>query len=117
MPAVLEYRDFILQGESPKALYSRVCEAARCTHYSLMWGYMCETQQAHRVCFHCPVRIDCLRYALWMEKDRCRNLRVEVWGGLYPADRNKLWSKYRYSGQNSFYEAFHKFTQERKEDQ
>ena len=43
---------------------------------------------ARRVCAHCPVRNDCLAYALSSEEDGAQ--LIGVWGGLSPIQRKRL---------------------------
>jgi WhiB family redox-sensing transcriptional regulator len=46
-------------------------------------------RRARRICAACPVRIDCLQYALDVENDSLRG-RHGVWGGLTALERVKL---------------------------
>jgi WhiB family redox-sensing transcriptional regulator len=41
-------------------------------------------QQAKRICAQCPVRRDCLAYALRVHEE------LGIWGGLDPAERRAL---------------------------
>ena len=45
---------------------------------------------AQKICAGCPVRVECLEYALAVEaKRRCD--RHGIWGGLTPDERRQLW--------------------------
>ena len=41
-----------------------------------------------RICGGCPVRAECLAYA--MKHEKSENLRIGVWGGLNPSDRTEI---------------------------
>jgi hypothetical protein len=45
-------------------------------------------KQAVDICSACPVRRDCLTYAL--ESERTDGLRIGIWGGLGPYERTAL---------------------------
>ena len=49
-------------------------------------------QTAAAVCHTCPVRADCLDYAMATEAQQDRH---GVWGGLTPTARNRLWHEQR----------------------
>lgn len=49
-------------------------------------------QTAAAVCGTCPVRADCLDYAMTVEAQLDRH---GVWGGLTPTARNRLWHEQR----------------------
>lgn len=48
------------------------------------------TSYAAAICDTCPVRSECLDYAMELEGDLNRRLREGVWGGLSPAERARL---------------------------
>lgn len=48
-----------------------------------------DADAARRVCAHCPVRNDCLGYAMDVEIDTGAQL-IGVWGGLSPIQRKRL---------------------------
>ena len=48
-----------------------------------------DADAARRVCAHCPVRNDCLTYAMDVEVDTGIQL-IGVWGGLSPIQRKRL---------------------------
>lgn len=49
-----------------------------------------EVQNAKRVCRHCPVRRDCLAYALDRESRMGEVHRHGIFGGLTPRERREL---------------------------
>jgi WhiB family redox-sensing transcriptional regulator len=44
---------------------------------------------AVRICRSCPVRLQCLDYAMRMEVGQSNKTRMGVWGGLTPNGRKK----------------------------
>jgi WhiB family transcriptional regulator, redox-sensing transcriptional regulator len=42
------------------------------------------TEEAKRICFHCPVKVDCLEYAL------THFIKVGVWGGRSERERRRM---------------------------
>lgn len=48
-----------------------------------------DADAARRVCAHCPVRNDCLGYAMDVETETGIQL-IGVWGGLSPIQRKRL---------------------------
>jgi len=49
-----------------------------------------EAMAARTLCRHCPVIRECLEYALKLERGRKRQHRHGIWGGLTPAQRDRL---------------------------
>ena len=45
--------------------------------------------QARRICASCPVRLECLQYALEQESGNER-MRHGIWGGLTPWERYEI---------------------------
>jgi WhiB family redox-sensing transcriptional regulator len=45
--------------------------------------------QIKSVCLNCPVRLQCLDYAMRMEEGQDHKTRFGVWGGLDPLARRK----------------------------
>lgn len=48
-----------------------------------------DSDEARRICAHCPVRNDCLGYAMDVEQESGNQL-IGVWGGLSPIQRKRL---------------------------
>lgn len=42
------------------------------------------------ICHTCPVKAECLEYAMDAEGDRSRRMRFGIYGGLGPAERARL---------------------------
>ena len=50
------------------------------------------TKKIDVICGRCPVRVDCLEYAMEMERGMAERNRFGIWGGRTPAQRAKLQS-------------------------
>jgi len=48
-----------------------------------------DSDEARRICAHCPVRNECLSYAMDVEQESGAQL-IGVWGGLSPIQRKRL---------------------------
>ncbi len=46
-------------------------------------------QQATKVCAQCPVRLQCLDYAMRMEAGASSKTRMVIWGGMTPGRRKR----------------------------
>src|SRR6266542_3455594 len=46
-------------------------------------------QQAMKVCAQCPVRLQCLDYAMRMEAGASSKTRMGIWGGMTPGKRKR----------------------------
>lgn len=74
-------------------------DRAACRGYPLDWWYP-ELRgrthvrlQAQAVCARCPVRLDCIAYAMRVENLEPRGpyqMRFGIWGGFTPADRRRI---------------------------
>lgn len=49
-----------------------------------------DRKAALAVCRDCPVRRECLEYALTVEGDCCQTMRHGTWGGTSPAARQRI---------------------------
>lgn len=45
---------------------------------------------ARRVCFNCPVQVECLRYILDVERGCSQQSRHGMWAGFTPAERKSI---------------------------
>lgn len=54
-----------------------------------------EHSMAKQICQACPVRIQCLQYALHYEQGVGKRMRYGIWGGLSPEERWRLATRHR----------------------
>jgi hypothetical protein len=57
-------------------------------------GFKHQYQTAKKLCSSCPIRLECLEYALAADEE------YGVWGGLSPVERRRLKQKNRKGGKN-----------------
>ena len=68
---------------------------AACRPYNPEWWYPVSgvprgAVHAVTICLSCPVRIDCLNYALDLESRTYKKNRWGIWGALRPEQRQAL---------------------------
>jgi hypothetical protein len=57
-------------------------------------GFKHQYKTAKKLCAGCPIRLECLEYALAADEE------YGVWGGLSPVERRRLKQKNRKGGKN-----------------
>jgi WhiB family transcriptional regulator, redox-sensing transcriptional regulator len=75
-----------LLAESPSWYLLSICADSQSYDPDIWFS---DSDTARRICAHCPVRNNCLSYAMDIETDSDIQL-VGVWGGLSPIQRKRL---------------------------
>ena len=77
-----------MTAPAPEWLDQALCAGAPDHIFFPIHGAPADT--ARRYCAACPVRIDCLRFALDVEDGCGPRVRHGVWGGMTPTERIRL---------------------------
>lgn len=102
------WKSLILQGREPEGLYKTLVESGACVGSD--WLDLEEPEQV-RACEDCPVRRECLDYALVLEGSKALKDRGEdVWGGLTTRQRLSLYTAFKNHGVLGFKQRLAKFT-------
>lgn len=87
-----KFQDFILKGRGLEELHHVVCTRGSCVDSDWL---VSKDDQRVRMCETCPVRRECLDDALAVESNTRLECRGEIWGGMTPEQRVRLYQAWK----------------------